>query len=291
MSGADLGDLLGMSRVAARKNLEALRAAGYPVAAEKRGYRLDGDGDFLYPWEFPGLEDRVVHYDAVASTMDEAFSLAASGAADGTVAVAESQKAGRGRRGRSWASGRGGLFFTLVLRPALDPDRALLLTARASAALALALRDLTGEPFVAEWPNDVYLEGRKAAGILCEYFAAGDRLRFADLGVGVNVANAAPEGGVSLADLGRPAPRRREVLSAFLSRLASIPEEGPGVAAAWKACSGTPGRRVASARDGRVLGAAAGLDESGRLLVDPPSLVPRGFGPAEALVLDKEKTP
>ncbi len=301
LSGQILAEELALSRAAVWKHVEALRGAGYGVVSERGGYRLEGDGDFLYPWEFPGLERHIVRYERTESTMDRALELALSGARDKTVVVAETQSSGRGRRGRSWRSERGGLFCTVVRRPghsdaggepgwpsgflasALPPSsRAQLGVEAAAAALCLALRDLSNEPFKTSWPNDVMLNDAKAAGILAEFLATTEELRILDLGVGANVANRGGEGTVSLADLGSPSGRR-ELLTAFLSRLEEL-WANSSPEAAWNTLSGDAGKPVRSAVDGSSLGRAVAVGPDGRLVVETRGGKIRSFGPAEALL-------
>lgn len=290
VSGNELAGELGVSRVAVWKHLEALREAGYGLEADRSGYRLAADGDFLYPWEFPGREARIVRYERTDSTMDRALELALRSPAGGAVVLAEAQSAGRGRRGRRWASPPGGLFATLVVQPSTAPWRAERAAMAGGIALCRALRELTGEPFSLEWPNDVYLCGRKAGGLLVEYLAEGESLRLLDLGLGVNVANRAPgEDSISLAELPSPAPSRRALLTAFLDRYESIGLEWPGLAEAWTELSSSPGRRVVSRRDEGRLGRALGIDDEGRLTAELPGGGVAAFRPSEARIESKEK--
>ncbi|MGH6718795.1 MAG: biotin--[acetyl-CoA-carboxylase] ligase [Alphaproteobacteria bacterium] len=130
------------------------------------------------------------------STNDEARRLAGSGAADGTVVIAEAQTAGRGRRGQPWSSPPGNLYLSIVLRPAVAPARAgqlgfvvSLAVAEAAAAVLPGGRDVR-----VKWPNDVLIDGRKVAGILLESEVAGATLSWVVAGIGVNVATHPTDG-------------------------------------------------------------------------------------------------
>jgi BirA family biotin operon repressor/biotin-[acetyl-CoA-carboxylase] ligase len=127
---------------------------------------------------------------SIGSTNDEARRLAASGAVDGTVVVAATQTAGRGRRGRPWSSPRGNLYLSVVLRTAVAPARAGQLGFVAAIAVAEACAAvLPGECQVrVKWPNDVLIDGRKVAGILLESETAGAALAWVVVGIGANVA-------------------------------------------------------------------------------------------------------
>ncbi len=131
---------------------------------------------------FPGGE--LVYFPETVSTSDEAMARARDGAAEGTFVLAENQTAGRGRRGAAWfADPDTALLFSLVLRPVgKDVSTWARMTSVAALALARTIEDTTGlEPKI-KWPNDIYIGGRKSAGILVE--AAGD---FLVLGIGLNV--------------------------------------------------------------------------------------------------------
>lgn len=119
----------------------------------------------------PGWD--VVYLERTTSTNDEARRLASEGALDRTVVLAEEQTAGRGRRGARWVSppGRNGIV-SVLLRPGADfpPERWARLTLAAALAGCDALDAVPGLGAAAEvkWPNDLYLSGRKVAGILVE---------------------------------------------------------------------------------------------------------------------------
>ncbi|MFP6742421.1 MAG: biotin--[acetyl-CoA-carboxylase] ligase [Alphaproteobacteria bacterium] len=135
----------------------------------------------------------LVVLNTVDSTNDEAKRRAEAGAQHGTLIWAQSQVKGRGRRGNQWVSPTGNLYMSLVLRPDCPVAEALQLSFVASLALADALGDLLPAmaKITCKWPNDVFLNGRKVAGLLLESATtSGAALDWLVLGVGVNVANA-----------------------------------------------------------------------------------------------------
>lgn len=138
------------------------------------------------------------------STNDDAKALARAGCPAGTVVWAHRQTAGRGRQGNDWTTLDGNLFMTLVLRPDTDAVGAGQLSFVAAVALAETLREVL--PLSAnvslKWPNDVLLDGKKAAGILLETESApGGKMEWVVIGIGLNL-RAAPQGAASLADYG-----------------------------------------------------------------------------------------
>jgi BirA family biotin operon repressor/biotin-[acetyl-CoA-carboxylase] ligase len=133
---------------------------------------------------------RLVALEEIDSTNAEAKRRAAEGAEDGTLVWARRQAGGYGRQGRQWASAEGNLFLSLVVRP----DCSLAQAAQFSFVTAIALGDAIGSvapPLIEvtyKWPNDVLLNGRKAAGILLESKGdAAQQLEWLVIGVGVNV--------------------------------------------------------------------------------------------------------
>ena len=201
----------------------------------------------------------------------KAFELAAHGAVDGTVVVADHQTAGRGRRGHHWEDEPGAsLLFSVVARSSLPIAQRPLLSLAAAVAIADALAEVAGVATRLKWPNDVLVSGRKIAGILLES-------RSEDLviiGIGVNVAQsrfAAELAGVATSialERGRTMPRD-ELLEALLRHFdawrARLEHDGFGpVRERWLALADTMGRRV---RVEGQTGLAVGLDDDGALLL------------------------
>lgn len=220
---------------------------------------------------------RVLWYPEIGSTNDVASTLAERGEPEGTVIVADAQTAGRGRLGRTWASpGGAGLYLSIILRP--DPSFAGLVTLAAGVAVAEGIERATGLPVVLKWPNDVYVEGRKLAGILAEAVSSFAVV----LGIGINVLPAAyPQDVAARAtsletELGRAVDRGAvlaECLVAFALRYDDLRStRSADVVRAWKArAAATFGRRVAWESSGVQLeGIAQGVDGDGALLVQTP---------------------
>ncbi len=133
---------------------------------------------------------RLVALDTVTSTNDEALRLAEQGAEDGTLIWAREQTKARGRQGRAWASPRGNLYLSLILRPECGPAEAAQLGFVAGLATGEAFGSVV-PPMIEvtyKWPNDVLLNGRKAAGILLESRSGTEgKLDCLILGIGVNL--------------------------------------------------------------------------------------------------------
>ena len=131
----------------------------------------------------------VISLDSTASTNADAVRLAGEGAAEGTVVVARTQTAGRGRQGRAWVSRPGaGLYFSAILRPHAEPEAAATLPLVAGLAVAEAVAPLLPSREVKiKWPNDVLVGGRKLAGILCEMQTGESGVAHVVVGIGVNV--------------------------------------------------------------------------------------------------------
>jgi len=130
---------------------------------------------------------KIVFLHETVSTNDFAKKLARYGAAEGTVVIAEAQTAGRGRLGREWFSPKGGLYFSIVLRPKLRANEAVKLVFVASLAVAKVLDEVYGLRVETKWPNDVLVNGRKICGILSEMNTVGEKVNYVIVGVGINV--------------------------------------------------------------------------------------------------------
>ena len=200
-----------------------------------------------------------LHLRATSSTSDRARALAQAGAPHGTLVTAAEQSAGRGRQGRSWSAPAGrALLMSVVLR---DPPDLLPLAA------GVAVARVCGEGALIKWPNDVLLEDRKVAGILAE---GRPQEGWAVLGIGINVAldlrDLPPELHATAATLGlAPAdvPRVLDRLLRELEGTLTLPEAT--LLAAYRELDALRGRPI---RWSSGSGVAAGIDGSGRLIVE-----------------------
>jgi BirA family transcriptional regulator, biotin operon repressor / biotin---[acetyl-CoA-carboxylase] ligase len=231
----------------------------------------------------PAATPLIVRRDRVDSTQAIVFALAAEGAADRTVVVADSQAAGRGRRGRVWHDEPGeSLLCSILLRPRLTPAQLPTLSLTAGVAVAEALARAAGLAPRLKWPNDVLVDGRKIAGILLESRPAPPASPAAPaasgsiiaLGIGINIAQRSfvPElaGRATSVRLAGGDVDRDTLLTALLDALdgwrARLEGEGfAPVRERWRALADTLGRRVSV--DG-VTGTAVDVDGDGALLID-----------------------
>jgi BirA family biotin operon repressor/biotin-[acetyl-CoA-carboxylase] ligase len=131
---------------------------------------------------------RVIYHRSIGSTNDVAKGLAARGAPEGTLVIADEQTAGKGRLGRRWLAPPGtSLLISLLFRPELAVHQAQRLTMICSLAVVEAIEAVTGLAAAIKWPNDIVVQGKKAGGILTELGATGERLDYAVVGLGLNV--------------------------------------------------------------------------------------------------------
>ena len=200
-----------------------------------------------------------VHHRLTDSTNERAKELAVAGAPHGTLVTADEQTAGRGRQGREWtAPARSAVLMSVVLR---ELDERLPLTAAVAVCEALPVEAAI------KWPNDVWIEGRKVAGILVE---GRPQDGWAVLGIGLNVSTerfpddlADTATSLHLAGLSRsPEEVLRSILSSLDEWLGARPAR---VLEAWSSRDALKGERVRWS-DGE--GVADGIDDSGALLVE-----------------------
>lgn len=280
VSGESLAERMGISRAAVWKHVHALVKEGYGIdVAQGKGYRLVAVPDRLYSQEVRrGLQTRligrrVVHLDTTGSTNTVARRAAEEGVEEGMVVIAETQSQGKGRLGREWLTGKGGLWMSVVLRPPIDPMHAPEVTLLAAVSVAKALRGAGLEAAI-KWPNDVLVNGKKICGILTEMSAEADAVGFIVLGIGVNVNNDVPLATATTmrAELGRPVDRVR-FTQALLEMLdedyLTFRSEGfTPILWSWRRLSDTLGRTVEVAtHDSVIVGVAQDVDEDGALIV------------------------
>ena len=232
-----------------------------------------------------------VHHRLTDSTNQRAKELADAGAPHGTLVTADEQTAGRGRQGRSWVATPGSaILMSLVVRD-LD-DAASLLPLTAAVAVSEACEAVAPVSCAIKWPNDVWIDRRKVCGILVEGRPAAG---WAVVGVGLNVttrADAFPEElRATATSLAASAPDARPSVSATLSSLLHLLDrrllDPPAtILAAWRERDALRGEHVAW--DGGS-GVAAGIDDSGSLLVDTADgRIAVGAGEVHLRRLDRE---
>jgi len=235
----------------------------------------------------------------VGSTNLEALKLAAAGAPEGTVVIAEEQTAGRGRLNRSWQSPAGcNLYLSIVLRPSVEPAEAPQLTLLAGVAVAETLSRWCPDRVGLKWPNDVQIGGRKVCGILTELRIGGGGIASVVTGIGIN-ANIRREdldpsfrdSATSLYEETGQAVDRTALAAALVRDLETLYDrwtrEGfEAVRPAWLRYSVLTGRRIRVAfQDEIEIGTAVGVDTDGALLVEEPPGVVRRILAGDATIL------
>ena len=216
---------------------------------------------------------RLLFFQEVTSTMDEAARQAEEGADEGTVVIAEVQTAGRGRQGRDWVSTEGNLYLSVLFRPTLEALP--MISILAGVASVRAIRACTSADPRIKWPNDVTIRGKKVGGILVESVVQGEEVAYAVLGIGINVSLDIESLGeirdfttsLNMA-VGSPVPRE-DVLRQLLHDLDGLYQQvmqGGPVLTEWRSMLETLGQRVrALGSSAAYTGLAESVDELGNL--------------------------
>lgn len=226
--------------------------------------------------EFVG--QNVLCYPSIGSTNEVAKDMAEKGAPEGTLVIADEQKAGKGRLGRRWLAPAGSsLLVSLIFYPDLAPDQAQRLTMLCSLAIADAIRAVTGLQPRLKWPNDILLNLKKAGGILTETGVTGDRLDYVIVGVGLNVnmdVSHIPEIAATATSLSQELRQEVSRLRLLQGILEGVEiryrrlRAGESPHGEWASNLVTLGRRVrATTPQGREDGWAEAVDEDGALLL------------------------
>ena len=241
----------------------------------------------------------LIALDEAGSTNDEAKERASAGAPDGTVVWARMQRAGRGRRGRSWVSPPGNLYLSVVLRPACEARS----VAQLSFVAALAVHDLVDGVLPGrarcKWPNDILVDGGKVAGVLLESaLGPGGRVDWVVLGIGVNLEShpgiEGPVPSTSVADAGAsvlaPEDALPSVLAALTRRRREWETQGfAAVRSSWIArAHGLGGPVTVTNGERRLTGIFEGLDEEGALMLARPGTGPLSIAAGDVIFGDAE---
>lgn len=281
VSGEEAAKALSVTRAAVCKAVKALRQAGYPIdAVTNRGYCLSQAGDVLSVQGIAKYLNPEIHplvEKSLDSTNAAVRRLAEQGAAEGTAVLAGGQTQGRGRYGRSFYSPDGtGVYLSLLLRPAGDPQQTVLLTAAAAAAMCQAMEALGVDGPEIKWVNDIFLHEKKVCGILCEasFSLETGAPEYVVVGAGINVY--APEGGFppEIADVAgalwdAPVPDGKNKLAAeFLNRFWELYRTGGDFLEDYRRRSLVIGKTVTVAAErGSQRALALDIDDRCRLRV------------------------
>ena len=273
VSGQALSGRLNTSRVSVWKHIQALIDKGYDIEASAKGYRLLQSPDIPYPWEFPERQAQIHYFDSLDSTMDKARELAAGGHPHLTCVVAGTQRKGRGRMQRTWRSHKGGLYFTVITRPAISPVQSARIGFAAALAVNRCLHRLHDLPAQVKWPNDILVEKRKICGILSEMAAEGETVTHINLGIGLNANNdptRTEPTAVSIKKLTGKRASRKVLLDCFLSEFEDLTADplDHRLIDEWCEHSATLGREVKIVTLNQTIhGRAVDIDENGALVV------------------------
>ena len=199
ISGEKIAREIGVSRSAVWRWTQRLRALGVRVKGHPRtGYQIERVPDVLSPsllrrrLRGTPFGKRIYHYFKTASTNSIGLELGHAGEPHGTLIIAEEQTGGRGRAGRTWHSEKtSGIYMSVLLRPAVSPIVAPVITMVAGLAVRDAVEEETGIAADLRWPNDLLAGGKKFCGILTEMYAEPSQVRFVIVGIGINVNHAA----------------------------------------------------------------------------------------------------
>jgi BirA family biotin operon repressor/biotin-[acetyl-CoA-carboxylase] ligase len=284
VSGAELSQALGVSRTAIWKQIKVLKNLGLPIrSADRQGYslKMPFDSSLL---SYKGPSWVRTHYQiSTTSTQTLAKAGAAAGLPEGHLWISEIQTKGRGRLDRIWDSGYAGLWFSLLLRPAMSALRVAPITLYAGLCLRDAVHKVLRVDAKLKWPNDLMIGSVdrgfvKVAGILTEMSGQMDRTEWLVIGVGVNVNNNLPDSlerqAVSLSSLTGMRIKRSLILDAFLDAFHagytrfSAQGFAPFRDQYWKHYFAPKCAIRLNTADGPVTGKAVGVDDFGAIMIE-----------------------
>jgi BirA family biotin operon repressor/biotin-[acetyl-CoA-carboxylase] ligase len=280
ISGQTIASRLRVSRAAVHKQILALRARGFAIEGKKNlGYILHGKPDLLSQEKLKtGLVSEIVYRYECVSTQLIAKEIAMKGGDEGVLVVSEKQTCGYGRLERKWESPAGGIWFSLVLRPDIPPERAPQVTLIMSLAIVKAVKELYGLKLSIKWPNDVLYGNNKISGILTEMSAEVGKTNWVVVGVGLNANNKISKelGGIAASIssvIGKQADRTKlltTILRIFSKDYKKLVTDGfKPFRDSYVGFSSFLGNKIkVSMRDNIVTGTAKSIDPDGYLILD-----------------------
>jgi BirA family transcriptional regulator, biotin operon repressor / biotin---[acetyl-CoA-carboxylase] ligase len=280
---------LGAPPSAIEAYIEDLRAMGYDISFQKKGYKVLSRTARLLPYEVQReLQTQFIghtmkYYESTASTIWIGKQFGTEGNGEnihGLVIIAEEQTGGTGRLGRTWVSPPGGIWVTVVLKPTIPVDHMFMVTMAGSIAVARAIRKEFDIGALIKWPNDILIGDKKVAGLLLELSADAETINYCLLSIGIDVNVPLQELSPGLqavatslsAELGRDVDRAAflaAVLKEF-ERHYLVLESGEfeTIVREWKSLSATLEHRVRiNTLTKHFEGEAIDIDEHGALIV------------------------
>jgi BirA family biotin operon repressor/biotin-[acetyl-CoA-carboxylase] ligase len=189
----DLASKLEIPVSSVQEHITSLENEGYTIEMSSKGeFKLKEELTLLLPTKLKKeltttyIGKEIHYFREVDSTNEVAKKLAMSGAPEGTVVIAESQRRGRGRRGKKWISPLGGAWMSIILRPNTPPLNAPQLTFTAGVAAAKTMKEEYGLEVGIKWPNDILIENKKVCGILTEISTEIDVIDYIITGIGID---------------------------------------------------------------------------------------------------------
>ncbi|MBN2859066.1 MAG: biotin--[acetyl-CoA-carboxylase] ligase [Sphaerochaetaceae bacterium] len=240
ISGEQIATELGMSRAAVWKAINTLRHGGFQITSKpSQGYTLIQKSCRLSAEDIslslsPPWRERISLnvLETVDSTNQEAKRLLADGAGDLTVILSSWQTHGKGRLGRTFHSPSGsGLYMSLIVRRELDMTDAILVTSAVAVAAQETFSTFSERKIGIKWVNDLYIEGKKVAGILTEGTSSFESGKMESLIIGIGVNLYPPQGGFpeEIRDTAttlfeEPTPQVNTLAASLIERIAAIVE-------------------------------------------------------------------
>lgn len=225
VSGEQIAEISGLSRVSVWKAVKSLEDAGYKIESTRKGYVLQEDREnSIFPWEFGSEEENILYYSETESTMNQARNIALThNFKDGEIKIVTTdlQTNGIGIRQTQWKSTKGSLAFTVVMKPFCFPEEVKEITLIAKQTLISVLEKNSGRKFHMEdsaAKNGIYSEKGKVSGILEEYMVSGNVVQYLNLGIGLNLFEKqdCEDSDCVFEDSGNTINFRKQILSGFL---------------------------------------------------------------------------
>ncbi|MCL2144204.1 MAG: biotin--[acetyl-CoA-carboxylase] ligase [Endomicrobia bacterium] len=283
ISGNEIGGILGISADAVHKMIKSLINNGFIIDSSSKGYRLAKNAPVFNKEDvFSSLPrdlsvcKKIFHFKKIDSTQIKLKNLAENGKPEGIIVIADEQRAAYGRMRRPWSSAAGGLWFSMLLKPKILPEKAPLLALLTGIALNRILRRGYGVKTKVKWPNDILFGYKKLAGIIIEMCAGQNGINWAAAGIGINMDNFLPEDlndAVSLNSILGKSTDRAKFLALFLTEFDIIYKEFQN--AGFKKFAGEYNKNTAFMKENVIIdngfdiikGVNKGINEEGNLII------------------------